>query len=199
MLLIFHVSQPTPSLSQNIWLAKWINYNTLFLEGRLIFALLTMVCLAVSLAACGGSATQEETTSDTTAETTTSSDASDSDLLSLEESFAADGEEVQSMLDAMQAQYEDQGISVKLYAEGDEMHYDFTIDSVVTTEETRPELTEALKAGTEASAISYYELAKTVKESVSNDVVIVVLTFFDGEGNELYTQSFSSAEEAAAE
>ena len=165
----------------------------------LIFALLTMVCLAVSLAACGGSATQEETTSDTTAETTTSSDASDSDLLSLEESFAADGEEVQSMLDAMQAQYEDQGISVKLYAEGDEMHYDFTIDSVVTTEETRPELTEALKAGTEASAISYYELAKTVKESVSNDVVIVVLTFFDGEGNELYTQSFSSAEESAAE
>ena len=156
-----------------------------------IFALLTMVCLAVSLAACGGSATQEETTSDTTAETTTSSDASDSDLLSLEESFAADGEEVQSMLDAMQAQYEDQGISVKLYAEGDEMHYDFTIDSVVTT--------EALKAGTEASATSYYELAKTVKESVSNDVVIVVLTFFDGEGNELYTQSFSSAEEAAAE
>ena len=160
-----------------------------------IFALLTMVCLAVSLAACGGSATQEETTSDTTAETTTSSDASDSDLLSLVESFAADGEEVQSMLDAMQAQYEDQGISVKLYAEGDEMHYNFTIDSVVTTEETRPELT----AGTEASATSYYELAKTVKESVSNDVVIVVLTFFDGEGNELYTQSFSSAEEAAAE
>ncbi len=168
-----------------------------------IFALLTMVCLAVSLAACGGSATQEETTSDTTAETTTSSDASDSDLLSLVEFFAADGEEVQSMLDAMLdamlAQYEDQGISVKLYAEGDEMHYNFTIDSVVTTEETRPELTEALKAGTEASATSYYELAKTVKESVSNDVVIVVLTFFDGEGNELYTQSFSSAEEAAAE
>jgi len=168
-----------------------------------IFALLTMVCLAVSLAACGGSATQEETTSDTTAETTTSSDASDSDLLSLVEFFAADGEEVQSMLDAMldamQAQYEDQDISVKLYAEGDEMHYNFTIDSVVTTEETRPELTEALKAGTEASATSYYELAKTVKESVSNDVVIVVLTFFDGEGNELYTQSFSSAEEAAAE
>ena len=164
------------------------------MKKRLI-ALLTMMCVAVSLAACGGSATQEETTSDTTAETTTSSDASDSDLPFLEESFAADGEEVQSMLDAMQAQYEDQGISVKLYAEGDEMHYDFTIDNVVATEE----LTEALKAGTEASATSYYELAKTVKDSVSNDVVIVVLTFFDGEGNELYSQSFSSAEEAAAE
>lgn len=168
------------------------------MKKRLI-ALLTMMCVAVSLAACGGSATQEETTSDTTAETTTSSDASDSDLPSLEESFAADGEEVQSMLDAMQAQYEDQDISVKLYAEGDEMHYDFTIDNVVATEDTRSELTEALKAGTEASATSYYELAKTVKDSVSNDVVIVVLTFFDGEGNELYSQSFSSAEEAAAE
>ena len=100
------------------------------MKKRLI-ALLTMMCVAVSLAACGGSATQEETTSDTTAETTTSSDASDSDLPSLEESFAADGEEVQSMLDAMQAQYEDQGISVKLYAEGDEMHYDFTIDNEI--------------------------------------------------------------------
>lgn len=168
------------------------------MKKRLI-ALLTMMCVAVSLAACGGSATQEETTSDTTAETTTSEETSGSDLLSLEESFAADGEEVQTMLDAMQAQYEDQGISVKLYAEGDEMHYDFTIDNVVATDETRSELTEALKAGTEASAASYYELAKTVKDSVSNDVVIVVLTFFDGEGNELYTQSFSSAEEAAAE
>ena len=99
------------------------------MKKRLI-ALLTMMCVAVSLAACGGSATQEETTSDTTAETTTSSDASDSDLPSLEESFAADGEEVQSMLDAMQAQYEDQGISVKLYAEGDEMHYDFRHRSI---------------------------------------------------------------------
>ncbi len=168
------------------------------MKKRLI-ALLTMMCVAVSLAACGGGAAQEETTSDTTAETTTSEETSGSDLLSLEESFEADGEEVQSMLDAMQAQYEDQGISVKLYAEGDEMHYDFTIDNVVTTEETRSELTEALKAGTEASAASYYELAKTVKADVSNDVVIVVLTFFDGEGNELYTQSFSSAEEAAAE
>ena len=168
------------------------------MKKRLI-ALLTMMCVAVSLAACGGGSAQEETTSDTTAETTTSEETSGSDLLSLEESFEADGEEVQSMLDAMQAQYEDQGISVKLYAEGDEMHYDFTIDNVVTTEETRSELTEALKAGTEASAASYYELAKTVKADVSNDVVIVVLTFFDGEGNELYTQSFSSAEEAAAE
>lgn len=167
------------------------------MKKRLI-ALLTMMCVAVSLAACGGGATQEETSADTTAETTTSEEtASDSDLPSLEESFAADGEEVQTMLDAMQAQYEDQGISVELYAEGDEMHYDFTIDNVVTTEDTRAELTEALKTGTEASAASYYDLAKTVKESVSNDVVIVVLTFLDGEGNELYTQSFSSAEETA--
>ena len=168
------------------------------MKKRLI-ALLTMMCVALSLAACGGSATQEETTSETTAETTTSEETSGSDLPSLEESFAADGEEVQTMLDAMQAQYEAQGISVELYAEGDEMHYDFTIDNVVATEDTRAELTEALKAGTEASAASYYDLAKTVKESVSNDVVIVVLTFLDGEGNELYTQSFSSAEEAAAE
>lgn len=108
------------------------------MKKRLI-ALLTMMCVAVSLAACGGGSAQEETTSDTTAETTTSEETSGSDLLSLEESFEADGEEVQSMLDAMQAQYEDQGISVKLYAEGDEMHYDFTIDNVVTTEETRSE------------------------------------------------------------
>lgn len=163
-----------------------------------IFALLTMACLVVSLTACGSSnTTQEGTTSDKSAGSAVSTETSNSDLLSLEESFAADGEEVQSMLDTVQAQYADQGISVDLYAKGDEMHYDFTIDNVVATEEDRSALAEALKAGTEATGTTYYDLAASVKESVSNDVVIVVLTFFDSEGNELYTQSFSSADAVA--
>ncbi len=169
-----------------------------------ILALLSMVCMVVSLAACGSNTTQEGTTSGETTGSagstvssegaSVSSETSNSDMPSLEESFATDAEEVQSMLDAVQAQYADQGISVDLYAEGDEMHYDFTIDNLVTTEEDRATMTEALKAGAEATGETYYSLAASVKESVSNDVVIVVLTFFDSKGNELYTQSFSSAD-----
>lgn len=169
-----------------------------------ILALLSMVCMVVSLAACGSNTTQEGTTSGETTGSagstvssegaSVSSETSNSDMPSLEESFATDAEEVQSMLDAVQAQYADQGISVDLYAEGDEMHYDFTIDNLVTTEEDRAAMTEALKAGAEATGETYYSLAASVKESVSNDVVIVVLTFFDSKGNELYTQSFSSAD-----
>ncbi len=174
-----------------------------------ILALLSMACLVVSLAACSSNTTQEGTTSGETAgssgsaavssegASSVSSEASSSDMPSLEESFATDAEEVQSMLDAVQAQYADQGISVDLYAEGDEMHYDFTIESAISTEEERSVMTEALKAGTEATGQTYYDLAASVKESVSNDVVVVVLTFFDSEGNELYTQSFSSADAAA--
>lgn len=158
-----------------------------------IFALLTMVCLAVSLAACGGDAT-EETTSDTTSQSTTSSESSDSDLPSLEDYFNSDV--MQSFVDTAKSQYEQEGISAKLYAEGDELRYEFSMDDVVTTEEERPALAEALKASTEANAESYASTAAQIKEGVSNDVVIVVVSFFDGEGNELYTQSFSSADAA---
>lgn len=159
-----------------------------------IFALLTMVCLAVSLAACGGNAAQEETTSDTTEQSTTTSETSDSDLPSLEDYFNSDV--MQSFVETAKAQYEEEGISAKLYAEGDELRYEFSMDDVVTTEEERPALAEALKASTEANAESYADTAAQIKEGVSNDVVIVVVSFFDGEGNELYSQSFSSADAA---
>lgn len=96
------------------------------------------------------------------------------------------------MVTAAKEQYEEEGISAKLYAEGDELHYDFTINDVVTTEEERPALAEALQASTEANANSYMNTATEAKAAGSNDTVTVVLTFIDGEGNVLYTQSFSS-------
>ncbi|MCI7658221.1 DUF4854 domain-containing protein [Anaerotignum sp.] len=158
-----------------------------------ILALCTTICLAVSLAACGGKdAAQDASTADGSNQSTTVSDTSDSDLPSLEDYFNSDT--TQSFVDAAKTQYEGEGISAKLYAEGDELRYEFSMDNVVTTEEERPALAEALKTSIEANAESYANTAAQIKEGVSNDVVIVVVSFFDGEGNELYTQSFSSAD-----
>ena len=81
-----------------------------------------------------------------------------------------------------------------MYAEGDELRYVFTMTDVETTEDERAVLAEALKASTEASADSFIDTAKQAKEVVTNDEVIVVVTYMDGAGNELYSQSFSSAD-----
>ena len=167
------------------------------MKKRILF-LLTTACLVLSLAACGGNnAAQDtpaasDTPNQTTAPTTTPTTAPDSDLPSLEDFF--NSEEMQSLVAMAQEQYVDQGISAKIYAEGDELRYEFRMDDVVTAEEERPALAEALKTSTEAAASTYQDTATQAKDSVSNDVVIVVVAFYDGAGNELYSQSFSSAD-----
>lgn len=157
-----------------------------------ILSLVTMVCLALSLAACGGGNAAQETTSNGEEQTATTENTSDSDLPTLEGYFNSDA--MQTVISAVKEQYEEQGISAKMYAEGNELRYEFTMSDIETTEEERPDLEEALKASTEANAQSYMDTAKQAKDAVSNEEVIVVLTFLDGAGNVLYTQSFSSAD-----
>lgn len=157
-----------------------------------ILSLAAMVCLALSLAACGGGNTAQETTSNGEEQTATTENTSDSDLPTLEDYFNSDA--MQTVISAVKEQYEEQGISAKMYAEGNELRYEFTMSDIETTEEERPALAEALKTSTETNAESYMNTAKQAKEAVSNEEVIVVLTFFDGAGNVLYTQSFSSAD-----
>ncbi len=157
-----------------------------------IFALLTIACLALSITACGEGSDTQDASTDSTEQSTESEESSDSDLPTLEEYFNSDI--MQSMVDAAKEQYAEEGITAELYAQGNELHYDFTMDDIVTTEEERPALAEALQASTEANADSYVNTATEAKAAVSNDSVTVVLTFMDGEGNVLYTQSFSPAD-----
>ena len=133
----------------------------------------------------------EETTVETAAEEA-AADTSDSGLPTLEEYFNSDI--MQSVIDATKEQYASQGISAEMYAEGDELRYDFTLEDVEVTEEEKAVYADTLKAGMEANESAFMDSAAQAKAAVSNDVVIVVVTYLDGAGNELYTQSFSSAD-----
>ena len=121
-----------------------------------------------------------------------STDSADSDLPTLEEFF--NSEIMQTAIDAAKEQYEGQGISTEMYAEGNELRYEFTVDDLETTEEDRAVLAETLQATTEAAADSFLSTASQAKSAVSNEEVVVVITYKDGAGNVLYTQSFSSAD-----
>lgn len=161
-----------------------------------IVSMAAVVCLALSLSACGGGGdtadnTAQETTGQTeTADTADTADTSDG--MTLEDYFNSDV--MQAMVNAAKEQYSEEGIEAEMYAEGDELRYVFTMTDVETTEDERAVLAEALKASTEASADSFIDTAKQAKEVVTNDEVIVVVTYMDGAGNELYSQSFSSAD-----
>lgn len=46
----------------------------------------------------------------------------------------------------------------------------------------------------ESAASTFQDTADQAKEVVTNDTVTVVVSYFDGDGNVLYTQSFTAAE-----
>ena len=98
----------------------------------------------------------------------------------LEEYFNTDT--MQKLVTSSVEQYESQGMELKMYAEGDELHYDLTLTTIETTDDDRSMYAEALDA------------AKDVQKSVSNETVLVVVTYFDAAGVELASQSFSSAD-----
>ena len=169
-----------------------------------ILSLAAAACLILSLAACGGGgAPAEETPSSAPAsespvqestpapaETTPAQDDSGTGLSSLEDYM--NSEIMQSTLASTVEQYEAQGMGVNIYAEGDELRYEFTISDLETTEDDRAIYTESLQAGMEATADTFRSMAAQIKAAVTNDEVIVVVTYLDGAGNELLSQSFSS-------
>lgn len=161
-----------------------------------IVSMAAVVCLALSLSACGGGGdTADNTAQETTGQTETSDTADTADTaegMTLEDYFNSDV--MQAMVNAAKEQYSEEGIEAEMYAEGDELRYVFTMTDVETTEDERAVLAEALKASTESSAESFIDTAVQAKEVVTNDEVIVVVTYMDGAGNELYSQSFSSAD-----
>ena len=161
-----------------------------------IVSMAAVVCLALSLSACGGGGdTADNTAQETTGQTETAETADTADTaegMTLEDYFNSDV--MQAMVNAAKEQYSEEGIEAEMYAEGDELRYVFTMTDVETTEDERAVLAEALKVSTESSADSFIDTAKQAKEVVTNDEVIVVVTYMDGAGNELYSQSFSSAD-----
>lgn len=76
----------------------------------------------------------------------------------------------------------------------DKLHYDLTLTTIETTDDDRSVYAEALEAGLAETAQTFVDAAKDVQKSVSNETVLVVVTYFDAAGVELASQSFSSAD-----
>lgn len=157
-----------------------------------------MLCLVFSLAACGGDSSKESTTQETATEESTTQetteDTSDSEEgVTLEDYFNSDA--MQALVESTKEQYEEQGITAAMYAEGDELKYDFTVNTMTgLSEEELAAFSDALAASMESAASTFQDTADQAKEVVTNDTVTVVVTYFDGDGNVLYTQSFTAAE-----
>ena len=163
-----------------------------------ILSLAVMLCLVFSLAACGGDSGKESTTQETATEESTTQettdDTSDSEEgVTLEDYFNSDA--MQALVESTKEQYEEQGITAAMYAEGDELKYDFTVTTMTgLSEEELAAFSDALAASMESAASTFQDTADQAKEVVTNDTVTVVVSYFDGDGNVLYTQSFTAAE-----
>lgn len=163
-----------------------------------ILSLAVMLCLVFSLAACGGdsskeSTTQETATEESTTQETTEDTSGSEEGVTLEDYFNSDA--MQALVESTKEQYEEQGITAAMYAEGDELKYDFTVTTMTgLSEEELAAFSDALAASMESAASTFQDTADQAKEVVTNDTVTVVVTYFDGDGNVLYTQSFTSAE-----
>ena len=157
-----------------------------------------MLCLVFSLAACGGDSSKESTTQETATEESTTQESTEDtsgseEGVTLEDYFNSDA--MQALVESTKEQYEEQGITAAMYAEGDELKYDFTVTTMTgLSEEELTAFSDALAASMESAASTFQDTADQAKEVVTNDTVTVVVTYFDGDGNVLYTQSFTSAE-----
>ena len=157
-----------------------------------------MLCLVFSLAACGGDSSKESTTQETATEESTSQETTEDtsgseEGVTLEDYFNSDA--MQALVESTKEQYEEQGITAAMYAEGDELKYDFTVTTMTgLSEEELAAFSDALAASMESAASTFQDTADRAKEVVTNDTVTVVVSYFDGDGNVLYTQSFTAAE-----
>ena len=163
-----------------------------------ILSLAVMLCLVFSLAACGGDSSKESTTQETATEESTSQETTEDtsgseEGVTLEDYFNSDA--MQALVESTKEQYEEQGITAAMYAEGDELKYDFTVNTMTgLSEEELAAFSDALAASMESAASTFQDTADQAKEVVTNDTVTVVVSYFDGDGNVLYTQSFTAAE-----
>ena len=195
------------------------------LKKRLL-TLLVAACLLLSLSACGSApeASSEpnastEQTEQTTAEAESSEDttepaeqpadaeteeteetsepaASDSSLPTLEEFMNSDM--MKTTIEAAIGQTESEDFTVDLYAEGNQLHFDYTVTSLPeTTEEERTLYADVLKGTMESAGTTFNAVASQVKDSVSNEVVEVVISYLDGAGNVIYSVTYSSADTVA--
>ena len=110
---------------------------------------------------------------------------------SLEEYFEM--EEMQTQVTALKQQFESQGMTADIYASGDAVCFDVTLNMEVpadSLEAVQSQLNEALSS----MESTFGEMAKQLQDNSTNENVTIKVTYTDSTGTELASASFAAAE-----
>ena len=99
---------------------------------------------------------------------------------------------MQTTVSAMTKQYEDQGMTCSMYAEGDDLRMDITMTSIEATAEEAAQYKEVLDPLLEENSATFVDMANEVKKACSNETINVVVTYLDNAGTELTSMSFAA-------
>ena len=109
---------------------------------------------------------------------------------SLEEYFEM--EEMQTQVTALKQQFESQGMTADIYAEGDSVCFDVTLGMEVPAENLdtiKTQLTDAL----DQQKATFEDLAKQLQDNSTNENVTIKITYSDSAGTELASATFAAA------
>ena len=101
---------------------------------------------------------------------------------------------MQKVVDAYTAQYEGQGMGMKMYAEGDDLHMDVIMNDVVSPSSEEMEMYKTyLEEAMNGESSTFVDMANQMKDACSNSTINVVVTYLASDGTtELYSESFAA-------
>lgn len=101
---------------------------------------------------------------------------------------------MQKMVETYTDQYESQGMGMKMYAEGDDLHMDVVMNDITSpSSEELAIYQEALETELENQRSTFEDMANQMKDACSNSTVNVVVTYLASDGTtELGSMSFAS-------
>lgn len=103
----------------------------------------------------------------------------------------ADSKEIQDMVTSMSSSL-DEGMALAITGEDNKLIYTFTLPDELVVDG----MAELLQSGVEAQASTFEDLAKEMQGKVNVENPVVVVTYVDSQGNEIYSQEFAAPADA---
>lgn len=103
----------------------------------------------------------------------------------------ADSKEIQDMVTSMSSSL-DEGMALAITGEDNKLIYTFTLPDELVVDG----MAELLQSGVEAQASTFEDLAKEMQGKVNVENPVVVVTYVDSQGNEIYSQEFTAPADA---
>ncbi|MBS6195756.1 MAG: DUF4854 domain-containing protein [Clostridiales bacterium] len=104
----------------------------------------------------------------------------------IEEFVASD--ELQSQLETMKSAFADSGIDISISGEGNKLIYTYTYQEVENMDGLAEQLAEGMSAQTE----TFKMVADSITAAVDVENPVVVVTYVDCNGEEIYTEEFTA-------